>query len=56
MNECEMCAYYVYDEDFEEYECMVNMDEDDMVRMLYDKSEQCPYFQSGDEYKIALKQ
>ena len=56
MDECELCAYYAYDEDWECYVCMVNVDEDDMMRMMYDKSEHCPYFHLGDEYKIAAKQ
>ena len=32
MNLCETCAYYVYDEEFEEYFCDVDMDEDDTVK------------------------
>ena len=46
---CESCANYAYDEDYEEYICMVNIDEDDYVRMLGDSHFQCPYFQNGDE-------
>ena len=29
---CDTCANYAYDEDWECYTCMVNMDEDDFVR------------------------
>ena len=31
-SQCDMCAYYDYDEEWEEYVCAMNMDEDDMVR------------------------
>lgn len=56
MQNCDSCAYYVYDEEFEEYYCEVDMDEDDYVRLLQQKSAVCPYYRDGDEYKIAQKQ
>ena len=31
---CDTCANYVYDEDWECYTCMVNMDEDDYSRLM----------------------
>ena len=31
---CDSCANYVYDEDWECYTCMVNMDEDDYYRLM----------------------
>ncbi|MBP0958999.1 MAG: hypothetical protein IKL70_03705 [Oscillospiraceae bacterium] len=54
--ECELCAYYAYDEDYEDYVCTVNMDEDDMWRIMESKRKECPYFTLGDEYRIARKQ
>ena len=48
--------YEEYDEEYECYECIVNMDEDDMYRYIRDKSKGCPYFRMGDEYKIVQKQ
>lgn len=53
---CEECANYAYDEEYEEYSCMVNMDEDDYVRLLSDSRFHCPYFQNGDEYRVVRKQ
>lgn len=53
---CENCANYAYEEEYEEYICMVSIDEDDYVRMSGDSHFQCPYFQNGDEYKIVRKQ
>ena len=29
---CEFCSNYVYDEEYEEYGCVVNMDEDEIGR------------------------
>ena len=31
---CDDCAYNEYDEEYEEYFCSVDMDEDDMVRFI----------------------
>jgi hypothetical protein len=46
----------VYDEDYEDYMCQVNMDEDDVVRLMSDESYDCPYYQLDDEYRIVRKQ
>ena len=53
---CENCAYYIYDEDWEEYVCDARMDEDDYQRLSQNDYRGCPYFRNGDEYKIAAKQ
>ena len=54
--DCELCAYYAYDEDWECWCCEVNMDEDDYSRYIAGDHRGCPYFRLGDEYKIAAKQ
>lgn len=56
MAECDTCANLVYDEEYEEYVCDVNMDEDDLARFLLDKREHCPYYYNGDEYRVVRKQ
>lgn len=56
MNTCEMCTYYKYDEDWECYVCLVNLDEDEMMRFLSNKKFECPYFKADDEYAIVRKQ
>ncbi len=53
---CDTCANNVYDEEYECYECSVNMDEDDLVRYLSSAESSCPYYQLYDEYKIVRKQ
>ncbi len=53
--QCEMCAYFDYDEEWEEYVCSMNMDEDEMVR-FYESRSSCPYFKFYDEYSVVRKQ
>lgn len=54
--DCDTCAYQVYDEEEEGYFCEINFDEDEMSRYLSDSHYQCPYYQSGDEYRVVRKQ
>ena len=56
MVNCEECMNFAYDEEYEEYTCIVNMDEDDLARLYQSKYSSCPYFSYGDEYKLAKKQ
>ena len=53
---CDMCVNYIYDEDYECYTCLVNLDEDEMVRFLTQKHQSCPYYRYYDEYKSVHKQ
>lgn len=56
MEQCDTCAYYVYDEEWEEYVCELNLDEDEYARLVQGHYRKCPYYRDGDEYKIARKQ
>ena len=55
-SQCDLCAYYWIDEEDGTGECQVNLDEDDLARLMQFKKTSCPYFSYGDEYKIARKQ
>lgn len=56
-SQCDLCTYYVYDEEFECYICDMNLDEDELSRYLqFGNKYSCPYFRFGDEYAIARKQ
>ena len=55
-NTCEYCMYYNYNEEYECYECAVNLDEDEMMRFLSNSFRGCPHFKFGDEYSIVKKQ
>ena len=54
--QCEMCANYEYDEEYEESICTMNLDEDEMIRFMTGREKSCPYFRYGDEYTIVRKQ
>ena len=56
MGECYSCVYYVYDDDWEEYFCTANLDEDDLSRLLQSRRNTCPYYRLYDEYKTVRKQ
>ena len=55
-NCCEQCAYYDYDEEYDEYYCSVNLDEDEMYRFLSGSQRECPYFRIDDEYAVVRHQ
>jgi hypothetical protein len=54
--ECDTCWYYDYDEEFDEYVCIMDLDEDEMYRFLQGKNASCPYYRYYDEYKSVHKQ
>lgn len=53
---CEYCINYAYDEEYEEYYCIVDKDEDEMERLRYSGKNFCPYFRGGDDYTIVIRQ
>lgn len=53
---CESCGNYVYDEEFEEYYCQMNLDEDEYGRLMFDSSYKCPYYKFDNEYEVVWKQ
>lgn len=53
---CESCMNYEYDEEYECYTCMMELDEDEMSRFLSGNYRECPYYQQGDEYRIVRHQ
>ena len=59
MNEsimCDNCAYFSYDEEYEEYVCDMDMDEDDYSRLVSKGFKECPYYRNGDEYRVVRHQ
>ena len=55
-SECETCWYFDYDEEFDEYICKMDLDEDEVYRILTSKYNRCPYYRQGDDYTLARKQ
>ena len=55
-SQCETCAYYEYDSEYEEYYCSINIDEDEYSRFMSGAHNSCPYYNFYDEYKMVRKQ
>ena len=53
---CDMCVNYIYDEDYECFTCLVNLDEDEMLKFLNGSLDRCPYYRLDDEYRIVRRQ
>jgi hypothetical protein len=53
---CESCIHFVYDEDFGDYGCEVDLDEDEMGLYASRTFRSCPYYQYKDEYINVRKQ
>ena len=56
MSQCDTCAYNEYDEEYEEYFCSVNLDEEEYFRMMSSHKSECPYYRNGDEYAVVRHQ
>ena len=54
--DCETCTFYDYDEDYDEYYCRANLDQDDLARLGASSRAVCPYYRMYDEYKSVRKQ
>lgn len=52
---CEDCEHYDADE-YGEYFCTVDLDEDEAVKFSVGGAKTCPYFKFYDEYKSVQKQ
>lgn len=53
---CEACGNYIYDEEFEDYACQMELDEDEYGRLMSDSHYRCPYFVFENEYSIVKHQ
>lgn len=53
---CDECAYLTYDNEYQEYVCDAQMDEDDYYRVSGADFKECPYYRNGDEYRVVRKQ
>ncbi len=53
---CESCVFYDYDEEFDEYVCTMNLDQDELGAFLSGYTKACPYYRFYDEYKSVQRQ
>lgn len=56
MTNCEDCNNFVFDEESQSYYCEMELDEDEYMKFLSASFENCPYYVSGDDYKVVRKQ
>ena len=55
-NECETCWHFDYDEEYDEYYCKMDLDEDEVYRLYAQPKAHCPYYRQGDDYTLARRQ
>ena len=53
---CETCAFFAYDEEYDEYYCDVGMDQDEVAHLVMNNYRECPYYRNGDEYETVRHQ
>lgn len=58
MNEmlCDDCENFDYDEECEDYVCVMDMDMDEYERFVMSGHRRCPYYRVRDDYRIVRKQ
>ena len=56
MTNCDYCVNYVYDDEYDCYTCLVNLDEDEMYRFVNGTNYACPYYRLDDEYGVVKHQ
>lgn len=52
---CETCQFNDWDEEYQEYVCIADLDEDELERAVFSEKG-CPMYRYYDEYKSVQKQ
>lgn len=47
---------FEYDDEYECYTCVCDLDSDEMENFIRGSTGSCPYYRPGDEYTIVRKQ
>ena len=55
-SKCEDCEFYDYDEQYDEYYCKQDLDEDEAESFSRGQTGVCPYYKPYDEYMSVRKQ
>lgn len=53
---CDTCWHFDYDEEYQEYFCNMDLDEDETYRYRISRQARCPYYRQGDDYTLARRQ
>ncbi len=57
MTLCEDCVYYSYDEEYDDYYCKQDLDEDEYAALMERRSDACPFYHPGNgDYYLAGRQ
>ena len=56
MDKCESCVFYLYDEEYDDYVCDMDLDADELARLPASDTGSCPFRRPGDDYLTARKQ
>lgn len=56
VSNCDDCMHYEYDEEYDCYSCIMDLDEDEMRLFITGRFLSCPYYRVGNEYSIVRKQ
>ncbi len=56
VSNCDDCMHYEYDEEYDCYSCIMDLDEDEMRLFITGRFLSCPYYRAGNEYSIVRKQ
>lgn len=47
---------FVYDMGYDDWDCVIHLDQDELTRVIGDRDYTCPYYRQGDDYTIVRKQ
>ena len=57
MTICEDCIHYAYDEEYDDYVCEQDLDEDEYAALMEKRRTSCPFYRPGNsDYYLAGKQ
>lgn len=57
MTVCEDCIHYAYDEEYDDYVCEQDLDEDEYAALMEKRRTSCPFYRPGNsDYYLAGKQ
>ena len=54
--ECDTCWYYDYDEEEDMEYCSMDLDEDEVYRILSSTHLHCTFYRQGDDYTLSRRQ
>ena len=57
MTQCDDCIHLAYDEQCDEYYCEMELDEDEVSRLIEGRLNDCPFYCGGNsDYYLSRKQ